>query len=86
MYQKIFLQVNNANEVQKSGFSVEQLKQDFAQENASKSLQETLKNEKPLGSSSTVSERTFRSQYQMVNYSISDLTEFVKTNVKNNYR
>ena len=46
---------------------------------------ETLKNEKPLGSSSTVSKRTFRSQYQMVNYSINDLTEFVKINVKNNY-
>jgi hypothetical protein len=35
-------------------------------------------NKKPLGSPSTVSKRTFRSQYQMVNYSINDLINFVK--------
>ena len=39
---------------------------------------EAQENEKPLGSPSTVSKRTFRSQYQMVNYSINDLIEFVK--------
>ena len=40
---------------------------------------------KPLGSSSTVSERTFRSQYQMDTISMNDLITFVKTCVKNNY-
>ena len=35
-------------------------------------------NKKPFGSSSTVSKRTFRSQYQMDTYSITDLVEFVK--------
>ena len=35
-------------------------------------------NKKPLGSSSTVSKRTFRSQYQMANYSLTDLVEFIK--------
>lgn len=37
-----------------------------------------VNNEKPFGSSSTVSKRTFRGQYQMVTYSINDLIEFVK--------
>jgi hypothetical protein len=39
---------------------------------------EAQENEKPFGSPSTVSKRTFRSHYQMVNYSINDLIEFVK--------
>jgi hypothetical protein len=39
---------------------------------------EAQENEKPFGSPSTVSKRTFRSQYQMVNYSINDLINFVK--------
>ena len=39
---------------------------------------ENTNNKKPFGSSSTVSERTFRSQYQTVNYSINDLIDFVK--------
>jgi len=41
-----------------------------------------VNNEKPFGSSSTVSARinpvTFRGQYQTVTYSINDLIEFVK--------
>ena len=40
---------------------------------------ETQENEKPFGSPSTVSKRTFRSHYQMANYSINDLIEFVKS-------
>ena len=47
---------------------------------------QTIKNKKPLDSSSTVSERTFRSHCQVTNYSINDLIEFVNTNVKKNYR
>jgi len=43
-------------------------------------------NKKSLDSSSMVSSRTFLSHYQVTNYSINDLTEFVKINVKNNYR
>lgn len=39
---------------------------------------EAQENEKPFGSPSTVSKRTFRSHYQMVTYSINDLIEFVK--------
>ncbi len=38
-------------------------------------------NKKPLGSSSTVSKRTFRSQYQMATYSLTDLVEFVKYSI-----
>ena len=38
-----------------------------------------INNEKPFGSPSTVSKRTFRSHYQMANYSINDLIEFVKS-------
>ena len=37
-----------------------------------------VNNEKPFGSSSTVSKRTFRGHYQMVTYSINDLIDFVK--------
>ncbi|MBO6181524.1 hypothetical protein J6O86_07550 [bacterium] len=51
---------------------------------------EPQENEKSFGSPSTASARinpvTFRSHYRMTNYSINDLTEFVKINVKNNYR
>ena len=39
---------------------------------------EAQENEKPFGSPSTVSKRTFRSHYQMVTYSINDLIDFVK--------
>ena len=46
---------------------------------------EVKSNKKPSGSPSTVSKRTFRSHYRMGTYSINDLTDFVNTNVKNNY-
>ena len=39
---------------------------------------ENIANKKPSGSSSTVSERTFRSQYQMDTFSINYLENFVK--------
>ena len=51
---------------------------------------EPQENEKSSGSPSTASARinpvTFRSHYRMTNYSINDLTEFVKINVRSNYR
>ena len=46
---------------------------------------ENKNTKKPFGSSSTVSERTFRSQYQMDIVSMNDLINFVNTCVKNNY-
>ena len=39
-------------------------------------------NKKSPDSSSTVSKRTFRSQYQMTNFIIYDLIEFVKASIK----
>ena len=42
---------------------------------------EAKENEKPFGSPSTVSKRTFRSHYQTANYSINDLIEFAKCNI-----
>ena len=42
---------------------------------------EAIHNKKSSGSSSTVSSRTFRSHYQMTNYSIYDLFEFVKCSI-----
>lgn len=46
---------------------------------------EVIKNEKSLDSSSKVSNRTFLSQYQVITYSVTDLTEFVNLCVKKNY-
>ena len=39
-------------------------------------------NKKSLDSSSTVSKRTFRKQYQVTNYIVYDLAEFIKTCIK----
>lgn len=45
------------------------------------SNQYKMNNKKSSGSPSTVSIRTFRSHYQMTNYSINDLYEFVKCSI-----